>query len=171
MGNKLLEKQNKKSLQRRQDFERLWPGVALADLSTHILTRTHSTASLLFLSAPPSSHFPDLPVQGGWKETASPLEPWAELCRSELWIIVPQYECLWLIAWDKVCFPPHSSHLYPPPLHCSSASAPRPACLSSHNQPWLLREREGERNYLTDPVISEHDDGCPNYSTITKALI
>lgn len=153
---------------------RLWVTLTLRSLSWLRHTLTHTLNSVpLFLSTPPSSHFPDLPVQGGWKETASPLEPWAELCRSELWIIVLQYECLWLIAWDKVCFPPHSSPsvLPPPASQPSPTPAPwpacLPACLSSHNQPGLLRER----NYLTDPVISEHDYGCPNYSTITKALI
>ncbi len=133
MGNKLLEKQKKPP-----EKTRLWMTLTLRCLSwlEHTLTYTHThTLSIasLSLSAPPPSHFPDLPVQGGWKETASPLEPWAELCRSELWIIVPQYECLWLIAWDKVCFPPHSSHLYspllfsPPSLPSSSSRACLPA--------------------------------------------
>lgn len=45
MGNKLDEEQ-KKSLQRRRDFEWLWPYVASADSGTH--SHTHSTASLSF---------------------------------------------------------------------------------------------------------------------------
>ena len=199
--NSLKNKKKNTSLQRRVDFGWLWPGVAWAEHThrhththTHIHTHTrlHSMASLSFFSSQlhlPLHFFP-WPSSPGWMETRQRAH-WnlgLELCRSELWIIVPQYECLWLIAWDKVLLSspllpsvltPHHHHLSPPPpppppppphpsLPSSSSSSSSQACLSSHNQP---RTTERERNYLTDPVILEHDDGCPNYSTITKALI
>ncbi len=67
-------------------------------LSAVSILNTHKCTTAFCPAASPCSH--DLRIRQGKLLHASG----CKLFKNKLWIIVPQYESLWLIAWDKSSF-------------------------------------------------------------------